>query len=569
VPTTAIPHLALVARMSHVARRLARSPALAPYLSRLHATTTVDAPSASQTGWMGRPLVDEGDATNRADASSASSASSASRTPGQVDAEHFRQGDSVAFWANWRFDESASGVREMLADLGGTVRSSADATYWAYHAVRTSWFLGQGAAGLIASNALAGGGVKSPIGGDGGIRSGVTAGARLVAEAAQVYKQDLGFMRAGRFNPPWDMHPSHRQFNPMFVADKTKKFIKEATSTLRKSRAAKEAAAARSAAGGSAETAETKVWMDSPLYPDYYLKTFHYQTDGWLSTQSAEVYEVSTETLFLGRQDAMQRTALVPLSEYMRERVNEGAPEDGSTATAVREDGAGAKLLELACGTGRFLTFVRDNYPGMDTTGLDLSPFYLIEARKNGEYWEKMRRRVRNARGGGGGGAVTDALRLIGGFAKRVGVPLPPLPLPNARPSNGGARDRGHEKIGSCEFVQAAAEAMPFPDASFDVITCVYLLHELPAEARAAAAKEAARVLKPGGLLVLADSVQLGDRPRLDAHLGKFGDFNEPHYRDYISSELVSVFGPDGAGLTPWTKELCSSTKVLSFRKPK
>ena len=117
--------------------------------------------------------------------------------------------------------------------------------------------------------------------------------------------------------------------------------------------------------------------------------------------------------------------------------------------------------------------------------------------------------------------------------------------------------------------MQAAAEAMPFPDASFDVITCVYLLHELPADARAAAAKEAARVLKPGGLLVLADSVQLGDRPRLDAHLGKFGDFNEPHYRDYISSELVSVFGPDGAGLTPWTKELCSSTKVLSFRKPK
>ena len=47
-------------------------------------------------------------------------------------------------------------------------------------------------------------------------------------------------------------------------------------------------------------------------------------------------------------------------------------------------DGAGAKFLELACGTGRFLTFVRDNYPEMDVTGLDLSPFYLAEARKNG-----------------------------------------------------------------------------------------------------------------------------------------------------------------------------------------
>ena len=33
---------------------------------------------------------------------------------------------------------------------------------------------------------------------------------------------------------------------------------------------------------------------------------------------------------------------------------------------------------------------------------------------------------------------------------------------------------------------------MPFPDASFDAITCVYLLHELPPETRREVAKEAA-----------------------------------------------------------------------------
>jgi hypothetical protein len=31
----------------------------------------------------------------------------------------------------------------------------------------------------------------------------------------------------------------------------------------------------------------------------------------------------------------------------------------------------------------------------------------------------------------------------------------------------------------------------------------------------------------------------------------------------------VELFGSAGAGLAPWTKELCSSTKVVSFRKPK
>ena len=82
---------------------------------------------------------------------------------------------------------------------------------------------------------------------------------------------------------------------------------------------------------------------------------------------------------------------------------------------------------------------------------------------------------------------------------------------------------------------------MPFSDATFDAVTCVYLLHELPPAARAAVAKEAARVLKPGGVLVLADSIQLGDRPHVDRHLGRFGDFNEPYYRSYIREELVAL----------------------------
>ena len=56
----------------------------------------------------------------------------------------------------------------------------------------------------------------------------------------------------------------------------------------------------------SARRQADAVWMKSPLYPSYYMNSFHYQTDGWLSPASASVYESSTETLFVGRQDAMQ-----------------------------------------------------------------------------------------------------------------------------------------------------------------------------------------------------------------------------------------------------------------------
>ena len=40
------------------------------------------------------------------------------------------------------------------------------------------------------------------------------------------------------------------------------------------------------------------------------------------------------------------------------------------------------KLLDVASGTGRFLSFVRDNWPGLDCTALELSPHYLEATRR-------------------------------------------------------------------------------------------------------------------------------------------------------------------------------------------
>jgi hypothetical protein len=46
----------------------------------------------------------------------------------------------------------------------------------------------------------------------------------------------------------------------------------------------------------------------------------HTQTqkdDGWFSSKSAAAYETSTEALFFGRQDAMQRASLLALHEWL------------------------------------------------------------------------------------------------------------------------------------------------------------------------------------------------------------------------------------------------------------
>lgn len=72
----------------------------------------------------------------------------------------------------------------------------------------------------------------------------------------------------------------------------------------------------------------------------------------------------------------MQRSTLLPLADYM-----------------AGKDAASMQALEVGAGTGRFATFVKDNYPSLQLTLADLSPFYLAEARSN--------MRVSGGQGGG------------------------------------------------------------------------------------------------------------------------------------------------------------------------
>lgn len=63
--------------------------------------------------------------------------------------------------------------------------------------------------------------------------------------------------------------------------------------------------------------------------------------------------------------------------------------------------------------------------------------------------------------------------------------------------------------LGPVSWLQASADRLPMADESVDVLVCVYLLHETPPDVLPAVAREMGRVLKPGGLLVLTDSIQV------------------------------------------------------------
>jgi ubiquinone/menaquinone biosynthesis C-methylase UbiE len=68
------------------------------------------------------------------------------------------------------------------------------------------------------------------------------------------------------------------------------------------------------------------------------------------------------------------------------------------------------------------------------------------------------------------------------------------------------ARDRARQLDADVDLRQGDAQALEFPDADFDTVVCTFSLCAIPDDRRAI--EEMARVLQPGGLLLLADHVE-------------------------------------------------------------
>jgi SAM-dependent methyltransferase len=98
------------------------------------------------------------------------------------------------------------------------------------------------------------------------------------------------------------------------------------------------------------------------------------------------------------------------------------------------------------------------------------------------------------------------------------------------------------------ETAQGPAEAVPFPDASFDAVFCRYTAHHWPDVRRGL--REARRVLKPDGIAVFEDIVA-PEQPACDTFLQTLEMMRDPsHVRDYSMSEWVEFATQAGFMLT-------------------
>jgi ubiquinone/menaquinone biosynthesis C-methylase UbiE len=199
--------------------------------------------------------------------------------------------------------------------------------------------------------------------------------------------------------------------------------------------------------------------------PRYYLQNFHYQSGGWLTEESAELYDIQVEVLFNGSANAIRRQALPELHEIFAGR-----------------DQRRLKVMEIGCGTGRFIDALKQAWPKLPIFGIDMSEAYIKNARRHLKRWSRL----------------------------HLGV--------------------------------ANAENLPVADNSQDALASIFLFHELPPKIRRLVFRECARVLKPGGRLVLIDSLQRGDRPEYDGLLNIFPqNYHEPYYRSYLEEDFAAI----------------------------
>jgi ubiquinone/menaquinone biosynthesis C-methylase UbiE len=294
---------------------------------------------------------------------------------------------------------------------------------------------------------------------------------RLFADMAKLFQQDLANVEAGIYPLPADHDGSLFK-----LLRRSRLFFKDLPDVHRRRE--------------SGEMRQVFTDETRGKRPSYYLQNFHFQSGGWLTDDSAQRYDTQVEVLFNGSANAIRRQALVPLHEVF-----------------AGCDQRQLKLLDVGCGTGRLIDFIKQVWPRLPVVGLDMSDSYVAEARRHLKRW------------------------------------------------------------GWLNLVVAKAEAIPLPDTSQDALTCVFLFHELPPKVRRQALAEFARVLKPGGRLVLLDSLQYGDEPDYDGMLELFPqNFHEPYYAGYLTEDFAALAAEHGLAHVRDVNAFTSKVMVLDKR---
>ena len=175
---------------------------------------------------------------------------------------------------------------------------------------------------------------------------------------------------------------------------------------------------------------------------------------------------------------------------------------------------------------------------------------WLLTLGRERRFRERLLRPARLERGEsvldvgcGTGTLAIAAKRVVGPGGDVHGIDASPEMVARARKKAVRAR-------AEITFETAFAQALPYPDARFDVVLSTVMLHHLPGRTRLEGVREMRRVLEPGGRLLAVDFVRSSAKRRgLLAHFHRHGRVEPRALIELVSGAGMSVVenGPVGA----------------------
>ncbi len=179
--------------------------------------------------------------------------------------------------------------------------------------------------------------------------------------------------------------------------------------------------------------------------------------------------------------------------------------------------------------------------PTKETKGLILNGGWRYDTFVFRCQWRKLRQRTATLAqlqpgeqvldvGCGTGTLAMEVARRVGSAGRVAGVDPSTQQIARAR----AKAARRHVPI---DFQIGVIEHLAFPDQTFNVVLSTLMMHHLPADVKRQGLAEIARVLKPGGRLVIADFTHRSDRQ------GQAARFHAGGSRMHDLAALVSDAG--------------------------
>ncbi|MFO0646460.1 MAG: methyltransferase domain-containing protein [Polyangiales bacterium] len=155
-----------------------------------------------------------------------------------------------------------------------------------------------------------------------------------------------------------------------------------------------------------------------------------------------------------------------------------------------------------------------------------------------------------------GTGAQARAFADAG--ARVIGLDLSERMIGVARRRNGD-RDVG--------FLVGDATALPFDDAGFDVACVSFALHEMPATVRGGVLRELARVVRPGGTLVVVDYALPRNPAWRRILVGAVRLFEHESYTTFLRADLGVELREVGVEVTSEHRVVLDAARIVIGRR--